>query len=103
MFFYTAIPNTVFGQEEDTSLAEQVKEKYSELLQRPDLQAVLPQVLEGLKAPNIQALLTPAAISAVVTTPSLLTTFVPTIDPQFVTLLEEDATQSDAAIHWFKM
>ena len=70
--FYTAIPNTVFGQEEDASLAEQVHEKYGELLQREDLAAVLPQVLEGLKAPNIQALLTPATINAVVAAPSIL-------------------------------
>ena len=45
---YTSIPNTVFGQE--ASLAEQVAAKYSETLQREDIQAVLPAVLEGLKA-----------------------------------------------------
>ena len=37
--FYTAIPNTVFGQEEDASLAEQVLEKYGETLQREDLRS----------------------------------------------------------------
>ena len=90
--FYTAIPNTVFGQEEDASLAEQVKEKYGELLQREDIQAVLPQVLEGLKSDQIQGILSanPAIINAVVATPSLLLTVAPDIDPQFVKLLEED-------------
>ena len=41
--FYSLIPGTVFGQEEEASLAEQVFEKYSELLQREDIQPVLPQ------------------------------------------------------------
>ena len=54
---YTSIPTTVFGQE--VSLAEQVAAKYSETLQREDIQAVLPAVLEGLKAPNIQAQVPP--------------------------------------------
>ena len=31
--FYTAIPNTVFGQEEEASLAEQVFDRYKETLQ----------------------------------------------------------------------
>ena len=90
MFFYTSIPNTVFGQ--DASSAEQVYEKYNELLQRVDIQAVLPQVLEGLKAPNIQGILSanPALIGAVVATPDLLINFAPDIDPQFITLLKED-------------
>ena len=88
--FYTSIPNTVFGQE--ASLAEQVSAKYSETLQREDIQAVLPDVLEGLKAPNIQALLaTPDSLGLVVAAPDLLPQFAPDIDPQFVTLLKEDA------------
>ena len=48
--FYSSIPNTVLGQE--ASLAQQVFDKHSETLQREDIQAVLPQVLEGLKAPK---------------------------------------------------
>ena len=86
---YTSIPNTVFGQE--ASLAEQVAAKYSETLQREDIQAVLPAVLEGLKAPNIQALLNPQTITLIVDNPGLLPQFAPDIDPKFVTLLEEDA------------
>ncbi len=86
--FYSSIPNAVFGQE--VSLAQQVFDKHSETLQREDIQAVLPDVLEGLKAPNIQALLTPQTIAIVVATPDLLTQFVPDIDQQFVALLKED-------------
>ena len=89
--FYTAIPNTVFGQEEDVSLAERVLEKYSATLARDDIQAVLPQVLEGLKSPDIQPLLNPGTINLVVGNPDLLTQFVPDIDPQFVELLKTDA------------
>ena len=49
--FYTSIPNTVLGQ--DVSLAQQVFEKHSETLQREDIQAVLPAVLEALKDPDV--------------------------------------------------
>ena len=89
--FYTSIPSTVLGQE--ASLAEQVHEKYSELLGRDDIKAVLPQVLEGLKAPNIQAILSanPALIGTVVDAPDLLLNFAPDTDPQFIQLLKEDA------------
>ena len=87
--FHSSLPGTVFGQ--DASLAEQVLEKYSETLQREDIQEILPAVLEGLKAPNIQALLNPQTITLVVNQPDLLTQFVPGIDPAFVTLLKEDA------------
>ena len=101
--FYTSIPNIVFGQEEEASLAEQVFEKYGELLQREDIQAVLPQVLEGLKDPAIQPLLNAATIGLVVDNPDLLTNFVPDIDPVFVTLLKEDAELqamlSDPLVH----
>ena len=87
--FHSSLPGTVFAQ--DASLAEQVLEKYSETLKREDIQAILPDVLEGLKAPNIQALLNPQTITLVVTQPDLLTQFVPDIDPKFVTLLKTDA------------
>ena len=49
---YTSIPTTVFGQE--VSLAEQVFDRHSETLQREDIQAVLPQVLNALKDPAFQ-------------------------------------------------
>ena len=87
--FHSSLPGTAFAQ--DASLAEQVLEKYSETLQREDIQEILPAVLEGLKAPNIQALLTPQTITLVVNQPDLLTQFVPGIDPAFVMLLKTDA------------
>ena len=85
---YTSIPTTVFGQE--VSLAEKVFDRHSETLQREDIQAVLPQVLEGLKAPNIQAILNPQTITLIVDNPGLLPQFAPDIDPKFATLLGED-------------
>ena len=47
--FYTSIPNTVLGQ--DTSLAQQVFEKYSETLQREDIQTNLPVALNAIGDP----------------------------------------------------
>ncbi|MDE0012745.1 MAG: hypothetical protein OXU36_16475, partial [Candidatus Poribacteria bacterium] len=89
--FYSSIPNTVLGQE--VSLAQQVSEKYSELLQREDIQAVLPQVLEGLKSDQIQSILgaNPAIIATVVAAPDLLLNFAPDTDPKFIELLKTDA------------
>ena len=88
---YTSIPSTVFGQE--VSLAEQVAAKYSETLGREDIQAVLPNVLVGLKSDRIQAILStnPALIGTVVAAPDLLLTFEPDTDPQFIELLKTDA------------
>ncbi len=90
--FYTAIPNTVFGQEEEASLAEQVKEKYSELLGREDIAAVLPQALVGLKSDQVQNTLSgnPALINIVVDNPDILANFGVELDPEFITLLKED-------------
>ena len=95
--FYTAIPNTVFGQEEEASVAEQVKEKYGELLQREDLAAVLPQVLEGLKSDQVQSTLSgnPALINVVVANPDILATLGVNLDPEFITLLKEDQAVKD--------
>ena len=87
--FYTSIPSTVFGQE--ASLAEQVAAKYSELLQREDIQEVLPAVLEGLERSSDSTPFDPVTINLVVDTPDLLGQFVQGIDPAFVTLLKEDA------------
>ena len=48
--FYTAIPNTVFGQEEDASLAAQgFRRSTARLLQRDDVKTLLPEILNGLK------------------------------------------------------
>ena len=93
--FHSSIPGTVFGQDDDPSLAQQVFDKYSETLNREDIKAVLPAVLEGLKDPAIQRLLSAATIGLVVDSPDLLVTFVPTIDPEFVQLLKEDQALKD--------
>ncbi len=87
--FYSSIPNVVFGQ--GVSLAQQVFDKHSETLQREDIQAVLPGVLIGLKAENIQPLLTPQIIKLVVANPDILTQLAPDIDQKFVMLLKADA------------
>ena len=85
---YTSIPNTVFGQE--ASLAEQVAAEHSETLQREDILGVLPNVLVGLKAPNIQAVLNPTTINLVVDNPDVLLTFEPDTPPEFIELLKTD-------------
>ena len=85
--FHNSLPGTVFGQ--NASLAQRVLGKYSNILQRADIQAVLPDVLEGLKAPNIQALLSPAVISAAVANPDLLALV--GVEQRFITLLKTDA------------
>ena len=101
--FYNSLPSPVFGQEEGTSLAEQVFEKYRALFQREDIQALLPPFLVRLKDPEIQPLLNPATIGLIVDNPDLLIQFVPDIDPAFVTLLKEDAELqallSDPLVH----
>ena len=93
---YTSIPNTVFGQE--ASLAEQVAAEYGELLQREDIQAVLPEILNALKDPAFQQ--NPqvvalggldGALDLVLLNPDLLLVALPDADPKFVTLLKEDA------------
>ena len=84
--FHSSLPGTAFAQ--DASLAEQVMEKYSETLQREDIQEILPAVLEGLKAPNIQALLSPAIITAAVANPAILANV--GVDQVFIDLLQKD-------------
>ena len=85
--FHNSLQSPVFGQ--GASLAERVLEKYSHILQREDIQAVLPDVLDGLKAPNIQALLNPAVIAAAVANPDLLA--VAGVEQRFIDLLKADA------------
>ena len=79
----------IFGQE--LSLAEQVFQKYQELLQREDIQAVLPDVLIELKKPKNQPLITPATINRVLDDPDILKTLIPDVSEEFITLLKEDA------------
>ena len=71
-------------------LAQQVFRKHNRTLQRADVQEVLPQILEGLKAPDTQARLNPQTINAVVNNPDLLPIFIPDIEPRFVALLKRD-------------
>ena len=84
------IPHNVLNTK--NSLARQVFNRYRGTLQREDIHPILPSVLEGLKAPNTQALLTPQTITLVVDNPDLLPQFVPDIDPKFVPLLKRDAS-----------
>ena len=51
--FYTSIPNTVFGQEAEASLAVKVRDKYIDLFQRDDVKALLPEILNGLKTAEV--------------------------------------------------
>ena len=86
--FYSSMLNPAFAQ--DKLLAQQVFRKHNRTLQRADVQEVLPQVLEGLKAPETQARLNPRTINAVVANPDLLLFFIPDIEPRFVALLKRD-------------
>ncbi len=85
--FHNSLPGTVFGQ--NASLAQRVLGKYSDILQREDIQAVLPDVLEGIKAPNIQELLNPVLITAAVANPDLLALV--GVEQRFINLLKTDA------------
>ena len=78
----------VSGQE--LSLAEQVFQKYQELLQREDIQEVLPDVLIELKKPKNQPFLTTETINAVLEDPDILKTLIPDVSDEFITLLKED-------------
>ena len=78
----------ISGQE--LSLAEQIFQKYQELLQREDVQEVLPAVLIELKKPENQPLLTSATINAVLDDPEILKKLIPDISDEFITLLKED-------------
>lgn len=86
--FYSSMLNPAFAQ--DKLLAQQVFRKHNRTLQRPDVQEILPQVLEGLKAPETQARLNPLTINVVVNNPDLLPRFIPDIEPRFVALLKRD-------------
>ena len=65
--FYTAIPNTVFGQEEEASLAEQVIAKHGETLMRDEVQGGFLIVLKLLKEnPSLAGSLNAATIELVI-------------------------------------
>ena len=75
---------------QEPSLAEQIFQKYQELLQREDVQEGLPVVLIELKKPENQQLLTSATINVVLDDPDVLKTLIPDISDDFITLLKED-------------
>ena len=75
---------------QESSLAEQIFQKYQEFLLREDVYEVLPTFLIELKKSENQALLTPATIKAVLDDPNLLKTLIPDISDDFITLLRED-------------
>lgn len=79
----------IFAQE--PSHAEQIFQKYQKLLQRADVQEILPIVLLELKKPENQQFLTPATINAVLDAPDTLKTLIPDIHDDFITLLKEDS------------
>ena len=85
--FHNSLPGTAFGQ--NASLAQRVLGKYSHILQREDIQAVLPDVLDGLTEPDIQALLNPVVITAAVANPDLLALV--GVEKRFIDLLKTDA------------
>lgn len=82
------VSTKISGQE--LSLAEQIFQEYQELLQREDIQEVLPAVLIALKKPENQPLLTSATINAVLDDPDTLKSIIPDISDEFITLLKED-------------
>ena len=86
--FCMSISNTVLGQV--LSLAQRVFQKHKETLQRADIQEILPQVLEGLRAPDNQQFLNPQTINLVADNPDILPIFIPDIEPKFVALLKAD-------------
>ena len=94
--FHSSIPDTVFGQD-DTSLVQQVYDKYSETLLREDLKDLVDQVLTALsdpatlKNPTIVALggLGPA-LDLVLGNPALIRTVVPTVTDEQIGLLTND-------------
>ncbi len=119
MFFEIYLDKANFTTELPTgtpgiSLATQMYEKYSAILQQPEIRERVPAVLGHLQRPEIQALLTPVTIDAVVKNPDLLGTFGvddeviqflkahPSIrimfsDPDFQTLLQNPEALSEFA------
>lgn len=76
--------------ESKLSLAEKIHGRYLDLLMREDIHAQLPNLLNELKKPEIQALLTPETIKLVIENPDILKSFLPDIEDEFISLLKED-------------
>ena len=83
--FSTALPIVTF----DISLATYLFEKYSAILQDPEIQEVLPTVLSRLQEPEIQVLLTPLTVDAVAENPDLLAQF--GLQDKAITFIKENA------------
>ncbi len=88
-------PFVVDSSAQQSSLVENVFEKYHTLFQREDIQELLPTVLDVIKKPESQRILTPTTINLVVDSPDLLKGFIPTIDNEFIRLLKEDQEIQD--------
>ena len=76
---------------QESSLAEQIFQRYQKFLLREDVYEILPTVLIELKKPKNQPLLTSATIKAVLDNPDHLKTLIPDISDEFITLLKNDA------------
>ena len=99
--FYTAIPNTVFGQEEEASLAQKVSEKYKTTLEDPDVKSLLPDVLAALSDPA--TLENPliaqlggfeAAVNLLLANPVLIRQVVPDASDGVIALLSTEPIQT---------
>ncbi len=94
IFVFSIIGVSIFfsvnADAQDPSLAERVFEKYQTLLLREDILEILPVVLEEIKKPENQQLLTPQTILLVLDDPDILKDQIPNIDDKFITLLKED-------------
>ena len=99
--FYTAIPNTVFGQEAEPSLAEKVFEKYKATLEDPEVKSLLPDVLTALSDPA--TLENPliaqlggfdAAVDLLLGNPALIRQVVPTASDEVIALLGTEPIQT---------
>ena len=75
---------------QEASLAEQIFQRYQDLLLREDVYGILPAVLIELKKQENQPLLTPATITTVLDDPDILKGLIPDLSDEFVTLLKED-------------
>ncbi len=83
----------VYGMQaaaQESSLAEQIFQRYQEFLLREDIYEVLPAVLIELRKPENQSLLTSTTITAVLDDPDLLKTLIPDISDEFIMFLKDD-------------
>ena len=94
------------------TLATQMFDRYGQTFQQPEVQGVLPNILEWLESPENRVLLTPEFIEVMIDNPGLLSTFgvdaesvnyikdSPEVgdffrDPDFQTLIQDEAALSE--------